>query len=515
MSIPWQTSSTDRKSTSRWYERDIATLTESANLRRLAFAEAHVSGMARGLRYWALIFVTITGRVPAVVAAQDSTARPPIPKAAAATVEQPTLPSLAQVRVLSVERWDHDVDDQHPGAVAAGIGHIIILTVRGLRSLADVATCESAAGQRVERCTPTPIALFLDGREMKGLLPESGAPEVDSGKVRFHLERTPESDEVWADLLGEPRFRSGTFFHRPTEASVGLAGGYALPTEVHRGPGGLTSFHLIRIHRMRFVIASILFFIFLGISYWLARMTCLLRMTGDPIPSTQAAAPVSAVGPAATTPAIPVRKRAWWTPPEDLLPYSLGRWQMAVWFVLVIGAFGYIWIVTGASDTITPTVLTLLGIGAGTALGAAAIDSAQMSSASDRIASVLRDRTSYALRIDALEKDGRPSQTPDKASELATLRTLVEKADGDIHKLKTAMRPATSNGWWYDMIRDENGAHSFHRFQIFIWTIVLVFLFVYSVWSRLSMPEFGTTLLAVMGISGGTYLGFKLPEKQT
>jgi hypothetical protein len=28
------------------------------------------------------------------------------------------------------------------------------------------------------------------------------------------------------------------------------------------------------------------------------------------------------------------------------------------------------------------------------------------------------------------------------------------------------------------------------------------------------MPEFSTTLLALMGISSGTYLGFKIPERQ-
>jgi hypothetical protein len=417
----------------------------------------------------------------------------------------PTLPSLAQVRVLSVERWDHDRDDQHPGAVAAGIGHIIVLSVRGLKNLADAATCKSVDGQRVDSCKPTAIALFLDGRELKGLVPESGAPEVDSGKLRFHLQRTPESDEVWADLLGEPRPGSGTFFHRPTEVSVGLADAYALPTDVQQGPGGLTPFHLIRIHRMRFGLASAAFFLFLGISYWLARTTNLLRMSGEPHPDTPPAGGV----------ALDAGDRPRRRGKRNLNPYSLGRWQMAVWFVLVIGAFMYIWIVTGASDTVTPTVLTLLGIGAGTALGAAAIDSAQMSSASDKLASTQRDRSTFARQIAAIEQDQRPADNADKVSELATLTTLKDKADADIQKLKVAIRPAISKGWWYDMIRDESGAHSFHRFQIFVWTTVLVFLFVYSVWSRLSMPEFGATLLAVMGISGGTYLGFKIPEKQT
>lgn len=29
------------------------------------------------------------------------------------------------------------------------------------------------------------------------------------------------------------------------------------------------------------------------------------------------------------------------------------------------------------------------------------------------------------------------------------------------------------------------------------------------------MPEFDGTLLALMGISSGTYLGFKIPERQS
>ena len=29
------------------------------------------------------------------------------------------------------------------------------------------------------------------------------------------------------------------------------------------------------------------------------------------------------------------------------------------------------------------------------------------------------------------------------------------------------------------------------------------------------MPEFSDTLLALMGISAGTYIGFKIPERQT
>jgi len=64
----------------------------------------------------------------------------------------------------------------------------------------------------------------------------------------------------------------------------------------------------------------------------------------------------------------------------------------------------------------------------------------------------------------------------------------------------------------YDLLADQN-VISFHRFQIFVWTIVLGIIFTYKVYNELSMPDFSSTLLGLLGISAGTYLGFKLPEK--
>ena len=66
----------------------------------------------------------------------------------------------------------------------------------------------------------------------------------------------------------------------------------------------------------------------------------------------------------------------------------------------------------------------------------------------------------------------------------------------------------------YDLLGD-NYLISFHRFQIFLWTLVLGVIFVSTVFHDLAMPEFSPTLLGIMGISGGTYLGFKLPEQRT
>lgn len=54
-----------------------------------------------------------------------------------------------------------------------------------------------------------------------------------------------------------------------------------------------------------------------------------------------------------------------------------------------------------------------------------------------------------------------------------------------------------------------------HRFQMVVWTIVLGVIFLLGVYRDLAMPKFSLTLLALMGISATTYLGFKIPERQT
>jgi len=51
------------------------------------------------------------------------------------------------------------------------------------------------------------------------------------------------------------------------------------------------------------------------------------------------------------------------------------------------------------------------------------------------------------------------------------------------------------------------------RLQVIVWTLVLSGVFLTSVIWYLTMPDFNTTLLALMGISSGTYLGFRLPNK--
>jgi hypothetical protein len=444
-----------------------------------------------------LALLVTPGVLAAIPQASSPKAAAPAAAAAASLAKpKPTLPSIDSVRVLSVERWDKARDTEHGDGVAAGLQQMIVIHVAHLDSLARRSTCQDDKGSLVDLCIAHPIALFLDGREIKGLVPESGGPEVGSkgnGTVRFRLARSPASDEVWADLLGEPNPMGNNFFHRPTDVSVGLSESYALPTDVRVGALAKNSFHLIRLRKVRFFLGLILFLVFLGTCYYLARNTNLLRDSGDPRGGANTGGK---------------------TARDMLKPYSLGRWQMAVWFVLVIGAFVFIWLVTGASDTITPTVLGLLGIGAATALGAAAIDNKVANKAPTKLNIRLREKAEAELKIAAIEQINGWETDPAKAADWASLTSLRDAADADIEKLMAVLQPPKSQGWWKDIITDEEDGYSFHRFQIFVWTIVLIFLFLISVWSRLSMPEFGATLLAVMGISGGTYLGFKLPENK-
>src|SRR5262249_48173301 len=118
----------------------------------------------------------------------------------------------------------------------------------------------------------------------------------------------------------------------------------------------------------------------------------------------------------------------------------------------------FIGMITGDySSTITGTVLVLAGISSGTTLGAVAIDAGAAA----------------------------PNQT-------------------------TVAAPTTGN-WLKDILSDANGV-SFHRYQMAVWTFVLGIIFLSNVYRELAMPVFSETLLGLLGISAGTYLGMKIPE---
>ena len=255
------------------------------------------------------------------------------------------------------------------------------------------------------------IVLFIEGMPLKGDKPESC--DTINGHVRYRLLRDQGDDVAWHTLLGSPHGYTHT-----VDVSVGSDGQFPIPSSA--------TFDLEVIPALQFRIFIGLMILALGLLVHLCRKTSLIRSGTHPIPNER--------------------------------PYSLSLFQMSFWFFLVIAAYVFMWLINDELDTITDSILGLIGIGAATALGAALIDK------------------------------NKSAPLPDQPG-------------------------GTSKGFLSDVMSDPTGI-SLHRFQMFVWTIVLGVIFVGSVYKNLEMPEFSATLLGLMGISSGTYLGFKVPEKQ-
>jgi hypothetical protein len=255
------------------------------------------------------------------------------------------------------------------------------------------------------------IVLFLDGMPIKGDKAESCDPVA--GHVRYRLLRVKDDDAAWHTLLGSPP----GYAHSVT-ISVGSDQQFSIPSTA--------TFMLEIIPHTQFLIFVALIALSLATFIYLCRTTSLVRSGTHPVP--------------------------------HMRPYSLSLFQMSFWFFLVIAAYVFMWMITDELDTITDSILALIGIGAATALGAALIDK------------------------------NKAAPAPDEPG-------------------------GESRGFLNDVMSDPTGV-SLHRFQMFVWTLVLGVIFVGSVYKNLEMPQFSATLLGLMGISSGTYLGFKIPEKQ-
>jgi hypothetical protein len=384
------------------------------------------------------------------------------------------------------------LDDE---ARQAGMGDIIVVKVSRLRSLLNHANCVTDNKEPVPNCTKQNIVLYLDGRAIKGLVPESGAPIPEEETLRFHLQRTDTSDEEWADLLGKPPIFSdrkspeGSLFIRPVEVSVGLEKESAIPTDVKR-------FSFVRVHEWLFWGSLVVLIGLLFALYILAKTTNLLR---DDIPVIGEPAKASAKSKQRQKKLLP--------------PYSLGRWQMAFWFFLIITSFIFIFVITWQVNTVTEQALALIGISAATALGAIAVDS---NKEADTDIALQDSAQQYSiLKAERAELKKTIEEFQDKTPRTETENIELVKNEARLRELNKQIKglSTVSQSFINDVLTDIHG-YSFHRLQIFVWTIVLGSIFLHGVYNRLAMPNFSATLLALLGISGATYIGFKIPEKQ-
>jgi hypothetical protein len=200
---------------------------------------------------------------------------------------------------------------------------------------------------------------------------------------------------------------------------------------------------------------------------------------------------------------------------------------MAFWFFLVICAFYFLWLITGRgdTDTINSTILILIGISTGTALGSAIHDKheatttvdAKRNAAKAAYPNKIKDAKTALAALKADRKNINPSDTGAITAKDAQIKEQASEVEGLKAELK-AWRVANRSQSLLDLLSEEDPSAdqgrviAFHRFQIVVWTLILGVVFVSEVLTKLTMPVFDTTLLTLIGISSGTYLGFKVSQ---
>lgn len=405
-------------------------------------------------------------------------------------------PNKSVAKVTGIRLMDHIRGQVEEHEFVTGnlddveLGKRISLRVEDLSALYAEAACENED-----------IILYLNDRPLVGTTPEPPSNPTSS-ILHFPLRRTDQTHDVWSDILGSPTSDS-----RLLRISVGLENAFAIPSDVEVELDVLRSFW-IGLWISVVVILMITFFV-------MAYRSDILRDIGPPVPNGK-------------------QKQ-----------YSLARVQAACWFFIIL--VSYLFISTMTDDygsAITGTVLGLMGISLGTTVGSAFVDASKADTiqtrkkdVEEKVAEVSQLRESLKLDKEAQEqrvkdlkealtekkKNETSSSSDDIAEAEAQLRVAKSKLDeikdrqASTTKTKTAEEQHLkklsneSENFLVDILSDASGL-SFHRFQIFAWTLVLGIIFIYQVYRNLAMPEFDASLLAVLGISAGTYLGFKIPE---
>lgn len=364
----------------------------------------------------------------------------------------------------------------------AGLRDRILVEVEGL-----------ADAIQKDKINPRDLVLYLNGQELEG----TKAVAVEGPKqnwLAFDLKRTEQSDRLWRSLLGSP-----TSAYRRVNVSVGFPGKQAIPTTT----GKVQPTLLLRLYYGRWVVICVALVILAVCLFVLgARKGAFIRDRNPPDP-----------------------------PPGEMKPYSLALTQAAWWFFLIIGSFGFIYLITGDYNTVSDQALILMGIGTGTALGAFMVDATKRDNADAQLGILRPAQASLAAEVDELNKkrdrleqkirDGGEAAAAEAQSALrenevalSEKQAKLKEIENQVDDAKSGLSKPTSVGFRKDILTDVNGI-TLHRFQMVAWTLVLGVVFLLGVYRELAMPAFSVTLLALMGISAGTYLGFKIPERQT
>jgi hypothetical protein len=238
-----------------------------------------------------------------------------------------------------------------------------------------------AAKDRPVSQTVADLVPFFDGVALRGIHPENPGAGADWVQdfhtfhtLRFTLERNTSNRESWSRLL-----KGLEWDGRLVGVSVGFEGGAEMPTLVQKEPprndpepDRFKKFKLVVLPKASTIGAAILFFAAVIAFFLLVRRTEILQDVSAPLR------------------------------PDGKPPYSLARMQMAVWFFLVVAAWFLLFLVTKDIDTLTPSILILMGISAGTAVGSTIMDAGTTLDAADRTKNVPADPKDMANRVTEL-----------------------------------------------------------------------------------------------------------------
>ncbi|MBT9503342.1 MAG: hypothetical protein IV092_19020 [Burkholderiaceae bacterium] len=301
---------------------------------------------------------------------------------------------------------------------------------------------------------PAKLALTVSGIKLAGVPPEVAASGVD-GTLTYRLRRVTgnsDNEAAWAAII-KRALGGNSQFH------AGLA-----DDKGELATAGVTnSFEVLAAPKRAFATLLVIFIV---------------------------AAMVWAIGSA--------RGWSWlrdsYDIPEALLPahqrtLSLGRCQMFWWTLVILVAWGTIAHATGNWFSINDSALILMGISVGTAVGA-------VQASPPRVVELVRKLNEAQAAVASAPAD------PAAATALAAAEAAIS---GD-PQLKTG-------GPLKDLLSDVDQGAGLHRLQNVMFTIGLGIAYVWLAFHEGSMPTLPSTMLALMGISGSAYVGFKMAGK--
>ncbi|MBT9609544.1 MAG: hypothetical protein IV110_05830 [Aquabacterium sp.] len=179
------------------------------------------------------------------------------------------------------------------------------------------------------------------------------------------------------------------------------------------------------------------------------------------------------------------------------MAYSLGKSQMLFWTALVFVSWAYLWWATGDPWNFNDTALILMGISSATAVGALASNPLP-----SKVQAWVTDLGKVNDQIAAIT----PGTTVPVALTDQKAALLVEINN----KVKTS-------GWWItDVTRNVGDTETgLHRVQSLLFTLAFGLAFGFLVIQTMAMPVLPATALALLGISGTAYVGFKFADPKS